>query len=175
MTVITNLNPMPGTLGPFNFAGVPGAGTTEVQRITIGGTPTGGTFKLTFDGHTTGDITWSSTNATLLANIEAALEALPNCNGVSVAAVALTNGIGTLDVTFDGSNVAKKALPTMTYTNSLTGTSPTLAVAEQTAGVTADFRDAPKGTLVMDTTNGKLYINTGSAQAPTWTVVGTQT
>lgn len=175
MTVIASKNPIPGTYGPFLNAGAPGAGTNEVQRITIGGTPTGGTFKLTFDGFTTGDINWSSTNATLLANIEAALEALPNCNGVTVAAASLTAGIGTLDVTFDGTNVGKKAQPTMTYTNSLTGTAPTLAIAEQTAGVTADFRDAPKGALVIDTTNAKLYINTGSPQVPTWTVVGTQT
>lgn len=174
MSIITGGNVIPGLI--LENAGAPGNGTTEVQRITIGGTPTGGTFKLTFDGHTTAGINWSATNSTLLANIEAALEALPNCNGVATAAVALTAGIGTLDVTFDGANVAKKALPTMTVdNNSLTGTAPTVDVAEQTAGVTATHRDAGKGSLVMDTTNGKLYINTGVAQAPTWTVVGTQT
>lgn len=31
-----------------------------------------------------------------------------------------------------------------------------------------------KGALSIDTTNGKLYINTGSASSATWTVVGTQ-
>jgi hypothetical protein len=34
---------------------------------------------------------------------------------------------------------------------------------------------AAKGALLVDTTNGKLYINTGTQAAPTWTVVGTQT
>ena len=34
---------------------------------------------------------------------------------------------------------------------------------------------AEKGALVIDTTNGKLYINTGTKLATVWTVVGTQT
>jgi hypothetical protein len=33
---------------------------------------------------------------------------------------------------------------------------------------------AQKGALVIDTTNGKLYINTGTLAATVWTVVGTQ-
>lgn len=31
------------------------------------------------------------------------------------------------------------------------------------------------GALLIDTTNGKLYINTGSQAAPTWALVGDQT
>jgi hypothetical protein len=61
---------------PYVNAGAPTAGTNEVQTLTIGGTPTGGTFKLTYDGFTTTAITWSATNATLLANINAALDHL---------------------------------------------------------------------------------------------------
>lgn len=34
---------------------------------------------------------------------------------------------------------------------------------------------AEKGALLIDTTNAKLYINTGTKASPTWTVVGTQT
>lgn len=34
---------------------------------------------------------------------------------------------------------------------------------------------APKGSLLIDTTNGKLYINTNTQASPTWTVVGSQT
>ena len=30
------------------------------------------------------------------------------------------------------------------------------------------------GSLCTDSTNGKLYINTGTRASPTWTVVGTQ-
>jgi hypothetical protein len=34
---------------------------------------------------------------------------------------------------------------------------------------------AGKGCLLIDTTNGVLYINTGTKATPTWTKVGTQT
>jgi hypothetical protein len=53
--------------------------------------------------------------------------------------------------------------------NALTGTAPTLAIAETTPGVSATARGAPKGALLIDTTNGALYQNTGTPQAPTWT------
>lgn len=33
---------------------------------------------------------------------------------------------------------------------------------------------APKGALLIDTTNAKLYINTNTKASPTWTVVGSQ-
>jgi hypothetical protein len=41
--------------------------------------------------------------------------------------------------------------------------------------VTATGRGAPTGAGLIDTTNGIQYINTGTALAPTWTKVGTQT
>lgn len=165
-----------GGIGPYEFAGTPGAGTSEVQTLTIGGTPDGGTFKLAFDGQTTAEITWSSTNNTLRDNVDAALEALTNIGtgGVTTAVGTMTAGIGTLTITFAG-NLTKQAVNLITVAdNSLTGTSPTLAVAETTPGVDADFRGASKGALVTDVTNGILYINTGTALAPTWTKVGTQ-
>ena len=70
---------------PLTNAGAPSAGTNEVQTLTIGGTPTGGSFTITFKGFTSGAITWSATNATLLANINTALAAMP-----SVGASGLT-------------------------------------------------------------------------------------
>lgn len=165
-----------GGLGPYENAGVPGAGTSEIQTLTIGGTPTSGTFKLAFDGVTSGAITWSATNATLVANIQAALDAMINVgtNGIVAAVGTMTAGIGTITLTF-GANLVKKAVNLITVAlNSLVGTSPTLAIAETTPGVDASFRGCKKGALVIDSTNGKLYINTGTPLAPTWTVVGAQ-
>lgn len=165
-----------GTLGvPLQSAGAPVAGTSEVQTITIGGTPTGGTFTLTFEGHTTDPITWTATDATLVSNIDAALEALANIGtgGVTTAAGTVSSGIGTITVTFAG-NRGRQAVGTMTAVSSLTGTSPTVAVAETTPGVNATGGRPAAGALVVDTTNKKLYINTGTALAPTWTVVGSQ-
>lgn len=163
-----------GAIGtPLRFAGTPSAGTSEVQTITIDAD--GGTFKLAFDGYTTGDIDWDSTNNTLRDNVDAALEALPNigAGNVTTAVGTMTSGVGTLTVTFAGA-LAAKAVPTITVAdNSLTGTG-TLSVAETTPGVDATYRGVGKGVLVVDTTNGLLYINTGTAYAPTWTKVGTQ-
>lgn len=154
-------------------ATAPVNGTNEIDTITIGGTPTAGSFTLTYDNRTTAAITWSATNATLVANIDAALEALPNIgtSGVTTAVDTMTAGIGTITVTFAGSNVAKKNVPVMTGTSSLTGSSPTLAVATTTAGVEADGRLAAKGTLLIDAGTPDLYINDGSPPNPTWTKV----
>lgn len=167
-----------GLLGPYTTGGAPVAGTNEVQTLTIGGTPTSGTFKLAFEGFTTADITWSATNATLLANIDTALEALPaiGSGGVVTAAGTLTNGIGTITLTFGG-NRQRQAIGSLITVaeNSLAGTSPTLAIAETTAGVDATARGAAIGAILTRTDNGVQYTNTGTALAPTWTVIGTQT
>jgi hypothetical protein len=165
-----------GQIGVYANAGAPGAGTSEVQTLELSGTPTGGTFKLAFDGYTTAPISWTATDNTLIAAIDAALEALPNigASGVTVADGTLTSGIGTVTITFGG-NLAKMAVPLITVADdSLVGTDAAVAVTETTPGVNADFRGASKGALVTDTTNGVLYINTGTALAPTWTKVGTQ-
>lgn len=177
MAIISGGNITPGVYEGWTSAGAPSAGTSEIQTLTIGGTPTGGTFKLALDGFITAAITWSATNATLVANIDAALEALPNIGtgGVVTAVGTMTAGIGTITITFGG-NSGFLAVNTITVNNnSLTGTAPTLAVAETTPGVGATGRGAPKGAELIDTTNGILYINTGSGLAPTWTKVGTQT
>jgi hypothetical protein len=172
-------NVMPGGAGPvLPIAGVPSVGTDEVQTVTIGGTPTGGSFTLTLEGYTTAAIPWNATNATLLASIDAALEALPNVGtgGVTVAAGTLTAGIGTLTCTFDTGNRARSPLlGVMTATNAMTGTAPTIAVARTTPGVGASFRGVGTGIIVTDITNKKAYINTGTANVPVWTVLGSQT
>lgn len=162
---------------PLRNAGAPVAGTDEVWTLTIGGTPTGGTFKLKFGPFLTGAIAWNATNATLLANIQAAIDALANinANGFVAAAGSLTNGIGTVTLTA-GANLTKQALIELftVADNSLTGTAPTLAIAKTTPGVTATYRGSLKGRKLVDVTNGIDYINTGTALAPTWTKVGTQ-
>ena len=159
-----------------SVAGAPVAGTSEVQTITFGGTPTGGTFKLGFRGRRTAAISWSATNNTLRDNVDAALEALSDVIGtgnVTTAVGTMTAGIGTLTVTFAGT-LAKKAVPLLTVEdNSLTGTAPTVDVAETTPGVDTTHRNAKIGTRLIDTTNGKEYIATAE-NPPTWTVVGSQ-
>lgn len=52
----------------------PLCGSTEVQTVTITGTPTGGTFTLTFDGQTTAGIDFDA----VAADVKTALDALSN-------------------------------------------------------------------------------------------------
>jgi hypothetical protein len=154
----------------YQNAGAPVNGTNEVQTLTIGGTPDGGTFKLKYDGQITAAITWSATTGTLLANIQAALRALATIGsaGVTCTEGSLASGVGTVTITFGG-NLAKLAVPTISvYLNSLTGTAPTLAMAETTPGVTATARGAAVGAVLMDTTNKVLYKNDGTALEPKW-------
>lgn len=172
---ITNINgPAIGAIIPN--AGVPSAGTSAVWTVTIGGTPTAGTFTISYGGETSGAITWSSTNSTLLTNINTALDAMDIFGAGDLVATdsSLTAGIGDFLLTFSA-NYAKLAIVgAVTVTSSLTGTDPTLAIEETTPGVTATARGLGKGVCVSDTTNAYLYINTGTALAPTWTKVGTQ-
>ncbi len=175
MAIISGGKVIEGVYGPILNAGAPVAGTDEIQTITIGGTPTSGTFTLTYDGFTTAAITWSNVNATLVSNTDTALEALPNigASGVTVAVGTMTAGIGTMTATFVAQN-GKRAVSLMTATSALVGTSPTVAVAETTPGVTATAYGTPPGGMLIDTTNAKVYVNTGTAIAPTWIVAGLQ-
>ena len=142
------------------------AGTDAIQTITIGGSPTASTFKLKVFNRLTAAITWSATNATLVANIDAALEALLGSGTVTTAVDTMTNGVGTITVTFTGA-YAKRPIPVMTVSQNNTGG--TIGVATTTPGVAATHRNAPKGTLTVDTSNGKVYRQTGTTG--TWTEI----
>lgn len=152
-------------------------GTNEVQTLTIGGTPTGGTFKLSFESNITSAITWSSNNTTLLANIQAALDAHPSLgtNGCVASAGTVTAGIGTILLTF-GAARQKQAVETMTVAaNNLTGTAPTLAIAETTPGVNVSGMDALPGQVGVDAA-GIVYSNIATGgRVPNWQKVGVQT
>jgi hypothetical protein len=169
--------------GPFLLASTPVAGTDEIQTLTIGGTPTevaGSGFRLSFGGLATGLILWSATNATLVANIDAALELLGSIGvgGVVTAVGVMTAGVGTITITFSGANHAKKAQPPLVVTqNALTGTAPTVAITETTPGVEATFRgSALPGALLYrtDAGNVKAFQNTGTLLSPIWTAIGSQ-
>jgi phage tail sheath gpL-like len=158
----------------YAYNGVPGNGTSEIDTLTIQTGTTSGTFTITVSGaRTTAPITWSATNATLVANVDAALEATPTIGvgGCTTAVGTMTAGIGTITITMTGKN-AKRDFPLLGIgTNSLVGgAAPTLTTT--TAGVDATFRDAATGTLLVDTSTPDLYINDSTtAGSPTWTKV----
>ena len=159
----------------YGMSGAPTNGTNEVDTLTIQSSTNGGTFTIAVaGGRTTTPISWSATNATLVANVDAALEALPNIGtgGVTTAVGTMTAGIGTITITFAGSKSAGQDVPALSIgTNSLTGgAAPTLTTT--TPGVAATFREARPGTILVDYTTPALYFNTSATQgAPAWTAV----
>lgn len=119
-----------------NWSGgaAPTSGVNEVQTLTITGTPTGGTFTITFSGQTTGVIAYNAS----AADVQTALEGLSNidvgdvtCGGGALPGSAVT-------ITFGG-QYRYQNVALATTTDSLTGgTSPESAIATTTAGVTGD-------------------------------------
>lgn len=108
------------------------AGTDEVQTVTITGTPTGGTFTLTYAGQTTDPIAYNATAAV----VKAALAELSNVHAedITVAGGALPGTAVT--VTFGGGEYDGSNVPQMTASGAgLTGgSSPAVGVTTTTAG-----------------------------------------
>lgn len=150
-------------------SGAPVNGTSEVQTLTITGTPTGGTFKLEFKGQRTAAIAYNAS----AANVVTALVALSTigAGGVTASGGALP---GTpVVITFAAGNAAR-AQPNITVQEAAFtgGTAPAAAIAETTPGVDGTLRDSPIGTRYVNTANGVVYTKTA---ANVWTVTGTQT
>ena len=105
-------------------------GTDEVQRITVSGSPTGGTFALqvTIDGkiETTTDLAHNATAEQVLI----AIRALANITDADDVATS-----GTVDITFQN-NLGSRNIDTIAiYRSALTGgTSPAAAISTETAG-----------------------------------------
>lgn len=147
----------------------------EVQTLAITGTPTGGTFTLTYDGQTTAAIAYNASAAT----VQTALEALSN---IAPGDVACTGGTlpGTAVVVTFGGSLADTNVPLMTTNSgSLTGgTSPTASVVETTSGglkgrvyvrkdgtawqeITGDYGYDPEARASFCQSNNRIYITNG--------------
>lgn len=110
---------------------VPAAGTDEVQTVTVTGTPTGGTYTLTFSGQTTAGIAY---NAAASA-VQSALEALSNiapgdvvCGGGPHPGTPVTVTFGGA---YDGADVPQMTASAASLTG---GTSPAVTVSTTTPG-----------------------------------------
>lgn len=108
-----------------------GYAADAVQALTISGSPTGGTFTLTFNGQTTGAVAYNAP-ANGAGSVQAALAALSN---IGTGNVAVTGGNGgPYTVRFIGS-LAGAAEPLITATSSLTGgTSPSVSAVTSVIG-----------------------------------------
>lgn len=103
-------------------------GVNEIQTLTVTGTPTGGSYTLTFNGQTTSAIPYNAATT----DVRAALEALSN---IRVGEVAVAGGPhpGTAITVAFGGDYEHTDVPQMTAAGSFTGgSSPAIAVTTTT-------------------------------------------
>lgn len=105
------------------------AGVAEVQTVTIGGSPTGGTFTLAFDGQTTAGIVYNAAAAA----VQTALQALSTIGSGNVTVSGSAGGPYT--VTFAGTLNNKDVPLLVGNAGGLTGGTPTITIVETTIGV----------------------------------------
>lgn len=125
-----------GTTAPTDTEAALTSPTNEQQTVTITGTPTGGTFTLSYGGQTTAGIAY---NATASA-VQTALRALST---IGSGGVSVTGGPGpgtAYVVTFTGilggSNITQMTASAASLTG---GTSPAVTVTTTTPGVTGFY------------------------------------
>jgi hypothetical protein len=120
-----------------------GAAASHVQKLTFQPSLTGGTFKLRVNGELTAAITYSDTGATLLTNINTALDALPS----------LANG----DIVATGDNliVTLTAIANKWYTIELVDIS----------GLTGNTSSDPAVVTEVTTQGSKLYTLSGQVSS----------
>jgi hypothetical protein len=102
------------------------AGTAGVQTVTVTGTPTGGTFTLTWNGQTTAPIAY---NATATA-VQTAVNALPGASSVTATGGPLPAGVV---LTFPA--LISQAALTANGAALTGGTTPAVTVAQTTPGI----------------------------------------
>ncbi|MCA1220261.1 hypothetical protein [Streptomyces sp. 8L] len=134
--------------------------TSEVQTVTVTGSPTGGTYTLTFSGQTTAGIAYNAT----AAQVKTALEALSNVNSGDVNVTGGPHPGTPVVVTFAGQFAGDDvAQMTASGTNLTGGSTPAVTVATTSAGGAAGASDGTQilaGFLV-----DGIFFNPGSTKA----------
>lgn len=161
--------------GPVNVAAAPASGTAQVETATIVGTITlGGTSTFTI---TSAVVTGSPLAVTVdvltgdtAAQVAAKAAAKLNQTAAVAAEFVATSNVADLILTAIKS-AANDATLNIAFTNgTCTGLTPNATSANTTAGVLGEFRGMDTGAALIDTTNKKVYRNTGTPGTPTWTL-----
>lgn len=133
-----------GTAGLFHELTTVATTTVEEQRLVMTGSPTGGTYTVTFDGKTTAAIAYNASGATL----QAALRLVAGLERVTVSTSGSTPNF-THDVTMTGVGGALGASSPPQFTASsasLTGgSSPTMTPSTVAGGTTDTWTAGPAG------------------------------
>ena len=137
----------------------------EKQVITVGGTATGGTFTLTYNGQTTAPIQRFATGS----SVRVALEALSNVNPGDVSVAG--NAGGPWTVTFQGALLGELNVPQMTANAAGITPSGTVSVVTLTAGL-----GVTGGNVSVAVATEAIFLSGGTAPAVTvvTTIIGTQ-
>jgi hypothetical protein len=143
----------------------PVTGTNEVQTVTISGTPTGGTFTLTYSGQTTAAIAYNA-NA---AAVTTALEALSN---IGTGDVNVTGGPGPgvpYTVTFQGGLAGTNVAELTANDAGLTGgATPSVDISTTTSGVSkSQVLNAPIGTTFQLVSGSQVFDSATNILDPT--------
>jgi hypothetical protein len=132
-------------------------GTNEVQTATITGTPTGGTYKLSFLGVASANIAFDAAAAA----VQTALEGISTIGAGNVTVSGSAGGPYT--ITFKNELGGQDVALLVLNTNALTGgTSPTVGIAETTPGLASG-----KICLFADLVTGNRIVAVGSADSAT--------
>lgn len=132
-----------GALAVFHELTTVVSSVTESQTIVMSGTPTGGTYTVTFDGKTTAAIAYNASAATL----QAALRLIAGMEAVTVSSSgSVPNFTHTVVMTGVGGSLGAASPPQMTSSAaSLTGGAPVLTHATTVAGTADTWTAGPAG------------------------------
>jgi hypothetical protein len=122
---------------------------------------TSGTYKLDFGGGITAALAFNAAAAAIQT-------ALINLANIVPGGVVVSGTLPTIVFTFGG-EYAATPVPLIKVVNSTLNTPAT--VARTTPGVAPTLRGAPKGALATRADTGGLHTNSGTPQAPVWTVI----
>lgn len=130
-----------GSLQRFHELDTTNATVVETQTIVISGTPTSGTYTVTFDGKTTGNIAFNADGAT----VQAALRLVAGLERVTVVTTGtIPNFTHTVTMTGAAGALGTTSPPQMTSTDSMSGGTHAIAHNTTVAGTTDrwDLADA---------------------------------
>jgi len=144
----------------LNTAVVVQAEHDEVQSVTITGSPTGGTFTLSFGGHTTSPIAFNAAASV----VQSDLIALASIGAGNVLVSGSNGGPYTVEFTSALGN-ASQALLTKDASLLTGGTSPNVAIAEVQAG--GGFATVASTTYTLKHVGGIVVFNSANAQGTT--------
>lgn len=167
---------MSGIGGMLSKAGVPTSGVAQVETAVIVGTITGSgnaTFTIT-SAIVTGSplaISVAVLNGDTAAIVATKAAAVLNANAAVSAHFTASVNVADLILTAKKAAANDATLNIAYIDGTCVGLTADATSNDTTAGVKADWRGVDKGQKVVNSSTNDIYINTGTANVPTWTLL----